>query len=93
MKTTTWLRTGVAGMLILAAAAGCKKSADDIVPPPTAEEQRQAEIESVRTFLVKKYQMKNEDVGFDQKNKYFSMHQINVLSYEDALIEYQAIKK
>lgn len=84
---------GVAVILLLAAAVSCKKSAGDVVAPLTAEQQQQAETEAVRTFLVQKYHLDDKQVGFDRKNKYFNMFEINIISYEDALIEFQQIKK
>jgi hypothetical protein len=90
MKKLKKLTPALTGIVLLVMAFGCKKSDEQTSLQLTAEEQR---IESIRSFIAKKHQLNDKDVGYDKKNQFFSMYQINVVSYEDALIDYQANKK
>ncbi|MBC9909843.1 hypothetical protein [Chitinophaga varians] len=94
MKYTKMFSPVIAGAMALLCALGCKKSATEAPAPPPAEKlQINAEAEAVRSFIVKKYHLKDSDVGYDKKNGFFSIYHINVVSYDDALTDYEENKK
>ncbi|NLR68059.1 hypothetical protein HGH92_27385 [Chitinophaga varians] len=94
MKHSKMLNPVIAGALALLCALGCKKSSTEVpVAPPAEKPQINAEAEAIRSFIVKKYQLNDGDVGYDKKNGFFSIYHINVVSYDDALTDYEENKK
>ncbi|QJB31671.1 hypothetical protein HF329_10240 [Chitinophaga oryzae] len=93
MKYTKMFNPVIAGALALLCALGCKKSTTEAPVRPAAEKsQIDTEAEAIRSFIVKKYQLNDSDVGYDKKNDFFSIYHINVVSYDDALTDYEENK-
>lgn len=93
MKHFKMFNPVMAGALVLLCALGCKKSAVEApVQPQIEKTEIDPKAEAVRSFIVKKYQLNDSDVGYDKKNNFFSIYQINVVSYEDALTDYEENK-
>jgi hypothetical protein len=93
MKYAKMFNPVIAGALALLCAFGCKKSATETpAPSPVEKLQIDAKTEAVRSFIIKKYHLNDSDVGYDKKNGFFSIYHINVVSYDDALTDYEENK-
>ncbi|MEC5145022.1 hypothetical protein [Chitinophaga sp. 212800010-3] len=74
------------GLITSAIAFSCKKNETPLLQKSNAE--ASASIDSIRAFIANKNEVRQGDVGYDYRNNYFSIYQINTISYKDALADF-----